>query len=76
MKKDSVRFTVCIHKELFERLDYVSQFYGCSKSHELRRMIERELVQFERTPMEPFQSATIISIYHNIDPACQKLQRG
>ena len=41
MKKDSVRFTVCIHKELFERLDYVSQFYGCSKSHELRRMIER-----------------------------------
>ena len=49
MKKDSVRFTVCIHKELFERLDYVSQFYGCSKSHELRRMIERELVQFERT---------------------------
>ena len=23
MKKDSVRFTVCIHKELFERLDYV-----------------------------------------------------
>lgn len=24
MKKDSVRFTVCIHKELFERLDYVS----------------------------------------------------
>lgn len=38
MKKDSVRFTVCIHKELFERLDYVSQFYGCSKSHELRRM--------------------------------------
>lgn len=27
-------------------------------------------------PMEPFQSATIISIYHNIDPACQKLQRG
>lgn len=30
MKKDSVRFTVCIHKELFERLDYVSQFYGCS----------------------------------------------
>ena len=37
MKKDSVRFTVCI------------QFYGCSKSHELRRMIERELVQFERT---------------------------
>ena len=75
MKKDSVRFTVCIHKELFERLDYVSQFYGCSKSHELRRMIERELVQFERT-YEPFQSATIISIYHNIDPACQKLQRG
>lgn len=49
MKKDSVRFTVCIHKELFERLDYVSQFYGCSKSHELLRMIERELVQFERT---------------------------
>lgn len=49
MKQESVRFTVCIHKDLFERLSYVSQFYGCSKSHELRRMIERELVQFERT---------------------------
>ena len=50
MKKDSVRSTVCIHKELFERLDYVSQFYGIARSRmKLRRMIERELVQFERT---------------------------
>jgi len=48
MKQDCVRFTVCIDKRLFERLCYVSEFYGCPKSHEIRRMIERDLVQFER----------------------------
>lgn len=48
MKQDCVRFTVCINKELFDRLSYVSNFYGCPKSQEIRRIIERDLIQFER----------------------------
>lgn len=48
MKQDCVRFTVCIEKRIFEQLSYVSKFYGCPKSQELRRIIEKELSQFER----------------------------
>ena len=62
MKKDSVRFTVCIHKELFERLDYVSQFYGCSKSHELRRMIEREPVSYTHLTPEKIKNEDLKNI--------------
>lgn len=48
MKQECVRFTVCIEKEDFERLSYVSKFYGCPKSQEVRRLIEKDLDQFER----------------------------
>lgn len=48
MKQDCVRFTMCIDKELFDRLSYVSEFYGCPKSQEIRRIIKNDLMQFER----------------------------
>lgn len=48
MKQEDVRFTMCISKSLFERLSYVANFYGCPKSHTVRRMIEQDLKQFER----------------------------
>ena len=48
MKQEDVRFTMCISKSLFERLSYVANFYGCPKSHTVRRMIEQHVTQFER----------------------------
>lgn len=49
---------------------------SAEEKHLLLQLISQGNWSSSSAPMEPFQSATIISIYHNIDPACQKLQRG
>ena len=49
MEGNLVRYTLRIHPQLLDKLDYIAEFEGRSKNKELEQMIKRRIAEFEET---------------------------
>lgn len=47
MEGNLVRYTLRIHPQLLDKLDYIAEFEGRSKNKELEQMIKRRIGEFE-----------------------------